>query len=179
MVGVHKQAVSIVKQDFLHEVRGARHVVEHRYREINISESQRACQLVGHAADNSEMYCITAVAQLGACGGHDAPDKTGPACHSDRDVPHQAVEKRHALVLEMPPLGQYFLCTNVDCFAKGGGRHALGPTVQQPRPKLRLELMDALAEAGLRDVQHLGGLSEAASFESRHKPFELTQVHGG
>jgi hypothetical protein len=120
------------------------------------------------------MNGVATLAQFGA-GGRDHPtQKSCAARHPDRDVTDQTIEERDAIVLEVPPFGQDAFCSQVDRFTEGGRRHALRAPIEQLRPEVRFELMNALAQAGLRNVQHLGRLAQAAAFHRRDEPLQLT-----
>jgi hypothetical protein len=176
---VDKHAAAVVEENLFHQVGAAGHAAQHRDREVEIAEAQCARQLFGDAAHDSEMNGVPAVAQAGAGCWNDAPEKAGAACDADRDVTDQTVEQRDTLVLQVTPFCQDSLRSQVDGFAKCGGRHTFGASVEQLRPEIGFELVNAFAQAGLRDVEEFGCFPQAPALDSGDKTFELTQIHGG
>ena len=131
-------------------------------------------QLLGDTTDHGQVYGIATVTQFGARGRHHSSDEARAACHSYRDVTDEAVEKGDPLIFEVSPLREDLLGPHINGLAEGSRRDAFRAAVEQFGTELRFELVDALAQARLRDAQDLGRLAEASPFERRYEPLQLT-----
>src|SRR5579862_3077871 len=179
MLRVNEHAAAIVEKNLLHQIARSRDTSEDGYGEIEVAQPQSTRQFLGDTAHDGEVHGVATVGESGAGGRNDAAEKPSAACDANRYMADQAVEQSDSLVLQMAPFGQDAFRSEVNGFAKCGGRHAFGSAVEQLGAEVGFELMNALAQARLRDVEQLGRFSKAASFDCCYEAFQLTQIHCG
>ncbi len=179
MVGIGEQAATVVEQDFLDQAGIACWRIQYGDGEVDVAQAQCTHKLLGNAADYGQMHGIAAARELRASGRKHATEKSRTARDPDGDVTCETVEERNAVVFEVSPLRENSLGAQVDGLAERSGGDAFGSPLQQRRPEVGLELMDALAQSGLGNAQAFGSLAETAAVDCGHEAFQLAEIHEG
>ena len=103
--------------------------------------------------------------------------RTGRQAH--RHLPGQGLPAGVDIVLRLLALAQDQLRVAVQHLARSGRRDPALGADQQLLLHLGFEGRQLLAQGGLSDMQHIGGLGHAADIHQLHEVFQTTQIHDG